>query len=95
MRLEGPIGDALARQAVGERRARARDGPASSSADAEARRDAARAALEGARSRMRRQRLDGMLVARFLSPDPQALRADLARFLERFRGTPMPRSWQT
>ena len=36
-----------------------------------------------------------MLVARFLSPDPQALRADLARFLERFRGTPMPRSWQT
>jgi hypothetical protein len=36
-----------------------------------------------------------MLVARFLSPDPQALRTDLARFLELFRGTPMPRSWQT
>jgi urease accessory protein len=36
-----------------------------------------------------------MLVARFIAADPQRLRADLARFLERFRGRPLPRSWQT
>jgi urease accessory protein len=36
-----------------------------------------------------------MLLARFLGADPQALRADLARFIEAFRGAPMPRSWQT
>ena len=63
--------------------------------DAEARRDAARAALEDARCECGVGAWNGMLVARFLSPDPQALRADLARFLEFFRGTPMPRSWQT
>ena len=63
--------------------------------DAEARRDAARAALEGARCECGVGAWNGMLVARFLSPEPQALRADLVRFLELFRGTPMPRSWQT
>jgi hypothetical protein len=30
---------------------------------------------------------------RLLSRDPQALRADLVRFLEGFRRVPMPRSW--
>jgi urease accessory protein len=38
---------------------------------------------------------DGMALARFLSADPQALRTDLARFVEALRGEPMPRSWQT
>ena len=38
---------------------------------------------------------NGMLVARFLAPDPQALRAGLVRFSKLFRGAPMPRSWQT
>ncbi|TPQ52842.1 urease accessory protein, partial [Prosthecomicrobium hirschii] len=36
---------------------------------------------------------DGFLVARFLSPSPQALRRDLVRILEAFRGRPMPRPW--
>jgi hypothetical protein len=36
-----------------------------------------------------------MLIARFISQDAQALRSDLVRFLERFRGKEMPRSWQT
>jgi urease accessory protein len=63
--------------------------------DAEARREEARAALDGARAECGASAWDGMLVARFLSPDPQVLRADLVRFLERFRGAPMPRSWQS
>lgn len=36
---------------------------------------------------------DGFLVARFLSSSPQALRRDLVRILEAFRGRPMPRPW--
>jgi urease accessory protein len=35
----------------------------------------------------------GMLLVRLLSRDPQALRADLVRFLQGFRHAPMPRSW--
>jgi urease accessory protein len=58
-------------------------------------RDTARAALEGAASECGASAWNGMLVARFISPDPQVLRADIVRFLERFRGAPMPRSWQT
>jgi urease accessory protein len=63
--------------------------------DAEGRLEPARAALAGAASECGVTAFDGMLLARFLAADPQALRADLARFIEAFRGEPMPRSWQT
>jgi urease accessory protein len=93
VRLESPR-QTLARKAVGDG-GRALATVLHLAGDAEARRDAARAALEDARCECGVGAWNGMLVARFLSPDPQALRADLARFLEFFRGTPMPRSWQT
>jgi urease accessory protein len=63
--------------------------------DAESRLEPARAALEGASCACGVTAFHGMLLARFLTCDPQALRADLARFIEAFRGEPMPRSWQT
>ena len=94
VRLEGRLRETLARTAVGAG-GRALATVLHLARDAEARRDAARAALEDARCECAVGAWNGMLVARFLSPDPQALRADLARFLELFRGTPMPRSWQT
>jgi urease accessory protein len=94
VQLDGAIQDTLARKAVGGG-ARALATVLHIAPGAEARREEARAALDGARSECGASAWNGMLVARFLSPDPQALRADLVRFLERFRGRPMPRSWQT
>jgi urease accessory protein len=94
VRLDGAIRDTLARGAVGAG-ARALATVLHLAPGAEARRDEARAALAGARSECGASAWNGMLVARFLSPDPQRLRADLVRFLENFRGRPMPRSWQT
>jgi urease accessory protein len=91
--LEGPIAAALARPAV------AKGGRAVAtcllvSPDAEGRLEAARAALEEAASECGVSAYGGMLVARFLSPDPERLRADLIRYTETLRG-PLPRSWQT
>ncbi len=63
--------------------------------DAERQLEAAREALAGAASECGATAFDGMLLARFLGADPQALRADIARFIEAFRGASMPRSWQT
>jgi urease accessory protein len=37
--------------------------------------------------------LDGLVVARWLAPQPMALLAALKSFLERFRGRPLPRGW--
>lgn len=39
--------------------------------------------------------LDGMIVARLLSPDAAALRADLARLATHLTNRPLPRSWQS
>ena len=94
VKLEGDIEDALSRRALGGG-ARATATVLHVSLEAESRREPAREALENATSECGVSAWNGMLVARFLSPDPQALRADLVRFLERFRGAPMPRSWQT
>lgn len=60
--------------------------------DAEARIDAARAALATASEGGASAR-NGMLVARLLAPNGQALRADLMRLIETLRGCPMPRVW--
>lgn len=93
IRLEGRVGTILARPAVAGG-ARALATVLHMSPDAEARRDSARAMLDDLRCECGLSAWNGMLIARFLSPDPQSLRADLARFLERFRGRPLPRSWQ-
>jgi urease accessory protein len=61
--------------------------------DAERRLDEARDLLAGASSECGASAWNGMLLVRLLSRDAQALRADLVRFLEGFRGAPMPRSW--
>ncbi len=63
--------------------------------DAAARLDMAREALTGAVSECGATSLDGMLIARFLSPDAASLRADLTRFMIHLTGAPLPRSWQT
>jgi urease accessory protein len=94
VRLEGRIADTLSRPAVAGG-ARALATFLHVAADAEQRLDAARALLEGASCECGVTAFDGMLLARFLAGDPQALRADLTRFLEGFRGEPLPRSWQT
>jgi urease accessory protein len=94
VRLDGAIADLLDRRALGGG-ARALATVLFVSPDAEAQRDAARAAMEGAPSEWGISALDGMLIARLLGADPQALRADLARLVEFLRGAPMPRSWRT
>jgi urease accessory protein len=61
--------------------------------DAGQRLDEARDLLARAASECGASAWNGMLVVRLLSRDPQALRADLVRFLEGFRHAAMPRSW--
>jgi urease accessory protein len=63
--------------------------------DAESRLDEARAFLEGSTSQAGVSAWNGLLAARFLAPDSADLRRDAVRFLERFRGVPLPRVWQT
>jgi len=94
VRLDGPIAALLACKAVGDG-ARALATFLHVAPDAEARREEARAACETAGVPCGGSAWNGMLLARFLSPDPQALRTALVRFLERFRGQALPRSWQT
>jgi urease accessory protein len=62
--------------------------------DAEARLDEARQALEEAGSDCGASAWRDMLVLRFAASEPSRLRADLARFLNRFRAAPLPRVWQ-
>lgn len=99
VRLDGPAAEILSRPATGNG-ARAAATVLHLAPGAEARLDEARAALDPERCdaagvEAGASALDGLLVLRFLSPDPRALRAALARFLETFRGEKMPRSWQT
>ncbi len=63
--------------------------------DAEQRLEAAREALTGAASDCGATAFGGMLIARFLSVDAAALRADLARFMIHVTDASLPRSWQT
>lgn len=60
---------------------------------AELRIDGARGMLDGAAAECGASAWNGMLLMRFASPDPQALRADVARAIEWVRARPMPRSW--
>jgi len=94
VRLDGDVGALLARPALGGD-ARAVATALLVSPDAEARRDEARDLLAGASSECGLSAWNGLLLARFLNADAAALRADLARFLQAFRGRALPRSWQT
>ena len=94
VRLEGSCRTILARRAVAGG-ARALATVLHVARDTEARRDEARTLLRNARSECGLSAWDGMMVARFLSPDPQVLRIDLAHFLEGLCGRSLPRSWQT
>jgi urease accessory protein len=61
---------------------------------AESRLDAARRALQGMDTvTAGASAKPGVLIARFLSADAQALRAGLIRFLMAFRNAPLPRVW--
>jgi urease accessory protein len=93
IRLDGEIRATLSRKAVADG-ARAVATVLHIAPRAEARCDEVRAMIADSRSECAVGALDGMLVARFLASDPQALRTDLSGFLERFRGQPVPRSWQ-
>lgn len=94
VRLEGAIAETLSRRPVAAG-ATALATFLHVEHGAERRADEAREHLVGAVAECGVSAFEGMLVTRFLSPDPQALRADLARFVARFRGAPLPRSWQT
>ena len=59
----------------------------------ESRLDAVREALGAASGETGASAWNGLLVARFLAPDGQALIADLGAFLTAFRAAPLPRSW--
>jgi urease accessory protein len=92
--LDGAVAEILARRAVASD-ARALGTFLHIAPDAERLAHDGRCVLERASSECGLTAFDGMVLARFLSTNPQALRADLARFVEALRGEPMPRSWQT
>ncbi|GJE16623.1 urease accessory protein UreD [Methylobacterium marchantiae] len=95
--FDGPITALLERPALGGG-ARAMATLLDVSPDAEARLEAFRSHVETLGSPgvdIAASAWNGHLVARFLSADPDALRATAARVLVAYRGTPMPRVWQS
>jgi urease accessory protein len=94
VRLEGSVVDHLERPAVGKG-ARALATFLDIAPGVESRLERARELLAGASCECGVTAFQGMLLARFLSRDPQALRTELASFIAAYRGRPMPRSWQT
>lgn len=93
LRLSGPLDGLMRRPAVGGG-ARAVATFVHLAPDAEARLEQARDALADAVSDCGASAWSGMLVLRFAAAEPACLRADLARFLNRFRAVPLPRVWQ-
>lgn len=97
LRLEGPIGDLLARPAIGGS-ARACATLLDLSPGAEARLEKARALLEGAAApgvEAAASAWNGHLAVRALSGTIGPLRGLIAHFLVGYRGAPMPRVWQS
>ena len=62
--------------------------------DAEARLQDARGAIRDAACECAASAWNGMMVLRFVSADPVALRRSAVAFLNRFRNTDLPRVWQ-
>jgi urease accessory protein len=92
VRLQGDIATALARKAVGNG-ARALATVLLVAPEAETRIEEARAALADAACECAASALPGLVLARFLGPDPDVLRRALAHYLSRFAGLSIPRSW--
>ena len=92
VRLEGKITDLLARRATGGG-ARAVAILAHVAPNAEARLTAVRRALAGAQSECGASAWNGLLVARFASSNPAAVRADAMRAVIRLLRAPLPRVW--
>jgi urease accessory protein len=94
LRLSGPIASLLDRPAI------AGGGRAVATLvyvapDAESRLAEARALLEGSLAAAGASAWNGLLAVRFLAAKPSDLRRDAVRFLEGFRGVPLPRVWQS
>lgn len=91
-RLSGPLAAHLARPAIG-------NGAAALATflyvapDAEARLDAARDLLAGARGEAGGSAWNGLLAVRWLAADIETLRRDATSFLMGFRAGPLPRVW--
>jgi urease accessory protein len=93
VRLEGDIAGALSRKAVGNG-ARAVATVLLVAPETETRIEEARAALADASCECAASALPGLIVARFLAADPDALRGALASYLSGFAGLAIPRSWR-
>jgi len=91
-RLDGPIAELLARQAIGDG-ARAVATALMISPEAEDRLDAARSALRDAHCECGASAWKGLLLARFAARDPLLLRGDLVRFLLMAMQGKLPRLW--
>jgi urease accessory protein len=94
LRLSGPVAALLDRPALGGG-ARAVATCLYAAADSERRVEEARALLDGCRSQCGASAWNGLLVVRFLAASSSDLRLDAVRFLEGFRGRPLPRVWQS
>jgi urease accessory protein len=93
VRLEGDMAGALMRKAVGHG-ARAIATVLMVEPGVERRIDDARAALDNGACQCAASALPGVIVARFLANDPDALRLALNGYLTQFCGVPVPRSWR-
>lgn len=91
-RIDGRIAETLARPAVTSGR-RALASLLYVAPDAEARIEEARAHLDGAASECGASAWNGLLLVRWLAHDIATLRGDVARFMNPFRGRPLPRVW--
>jgi urease accessory protein len=92
MRLDGAIGELLARPAVAAG-ARAVALMLYAAADAEARLDSVRAVLRESSAEVGASAWNGLLVARVVGPAPDGVRTALMRVVECLRGRAMPRVW--
>ncbi len=92
LRLDGDTTVALAGAATGNG-ARALATVVLVAPEAESAIDQARAALIDSAGEAGVSAWNGMLVARLIATDGQALRADITRLIETLRGRPMPRVW--
>jgi urease accessory protein len=93
LRLSGPVTALLDRPALGGG-ARAVATCLYAAGDAERRIDEARSLLAGCRSQCGASAWNGLIVVRFLAASSSELHLDAVRFLEGFRGRPLPRVWQ-
>jgi urease accessory protein len=94
LRLDGPVSALLDRSAVAGG-ARALATLLYGAPDAEQRLDEARSLLAGGACLSGASAWNGFLAVRFLARDGAELRRDAARFLEGFRGSSLPRVWQS